>query len=224
MLKNGIKLYIIDKLKSTSFAKYISLHRFRKRWRKNNIHNFTTVGSYFFNTNKVIVGEGSYGSLNIMQFASTCSSIFIGNYCSIAPEVYFLADGEHRHDLISTYPFVSRYFDTDEDKNSKGNIVVKDDVWIGFRVTILSGVTIGQGAIIAAGSVVTKDIPPYAIVGGVPAKVIKYRFSKEIIEKLLLVADYKNLDLAKIEKNKSLLYSQISQDNISDVLRVFSRD
>lgn len=67
---------------------------------------------------------------------------------------------------------------------SKGDIVVKDDVWIGYGSIILSGVHIGQGAVIAAGSVVSHDVPPYAIVGGVPARLIKYRFSEEMTKKL----------------------------------------
>ena len=70
---------------------------------------------------------------------------------------------------------------------SKGDITLGDDVWVGANVTICSGVTIGQGAVIAAGAVVTKDVEPYTIVGGVPARIIRYRFSQEIIKRLLTV-------------------------------------
>lgn len=94
---------------------------------------------------------------------------------------------------------------------SKGNIIVDDDVWIGFRSTILSGVHIGQGAIVAAGSVVTKDVPPYAIVGGVPAKVLKYRFSHELIAELLKV-DYGKLTEAMIREHIDDLYSKLKQN------------
>lgn len=69
----------------------------------------------------------------------------------------------------------------------KGNIDVEDDVWIGLNATICAGVHIGQGAVIAAGAVVTDNVPPYAIVGGVPAKIIKYRFTKELIQELLQI-------------------------------------
>ena len=88
---------------------------------------------------------------------------------------------------------------------SKGDIIVENDVWIGYRATILSGVNIGQGAIIAAGSVVTKDVPPYAIVGGVPAKVIKYRFPPEMIGELLKV-DYSQLSEEMVREHIDELY------------------
>ena len=78
---------------------------------------------------------------------------------------------------------------------SKGDISVGDDVWIGYRAIILSNVNIGKGAVIAAGAVVTKDVPPYAIVGGMPAKIIRYRFPEKIRNQLL------NLDLSKISEN-----------------------
>ncbi|MGN9105593.1 DapH/DapD/GlmU-related protein [Oliverpabstia intestinalis] len=88
---------------------------------------------------------------------------------------------------------------------AKGDIRVDDDVWIGYGASIMSGVHIGQGAVVAAGAVVTKDVPPYAIVGGVPAKVIKYRFEPEMIEELLKV-DYSELTKEDIEKHIDDLY------------------
>ena len=72
---------------------------------------------------------------------------------------------------------------------TNGDIVVGDDVWVGQRAIIMSGVNIGQGAVIGAGAIVTKNVPPYAIVGGIPAKVIRYRFSEELIQELLKI-DY----------------------------------
>lgn len=94
------------------------------------------------------------------------------------------------------------------DAISKGDIIVDDDVWIGYGAIILSGVHISQGAIIAAGAVVTKDVPPYAIVGGVPANILKYRFSKEIIQELLKI-DYEHLNPQIILKNKKIVYQKI---------------
>ncbi|MBK7803608.1 MAG: CatB-related O-acetyltransferase [Chloracidobacterium sp.] len=88
---------------------------------------------------------------------------------------------------------------------SKGPILIKDDVWIGTRATIMSGLTIGQGAIVAAGSVVVKDVPPYSIVAGTPAKVIKYRFDEQTIRSLLAVIDYSKLDDHDVEMNLQLL-------------------
>lgn len=112
------------------------------------------------------------------------SKLKIGNFCSIAPEVAFILSADHYINQFSTYPFKSKVFDQGDEGVSKGDIIIEDDVWIGFRSTILSGVTIGQGAIVGAGSVVTKSVPPYAIVGGVPAKVISYRFETEIREEM----------------------------------------
>jgi serine acetyltransferase len=101
---------------------------------------------------------------------------------------------------------------------SKGDIIIKDDVWIGANAIILSGVTIGQGALIGAGAVVTKDVPPYAIVGGNPAKVIKYRFSEKVIKKLLEF-DFSKLDQNKIKTNIEALYKNITDENVDDVLK-----
>ena len=103
--------------------------------------------------------------------------------------------GEHSITGIMTYPLID---DVKINSRSKGDIIVADDVWIGYGATIMSGVHIGQGAVVAADAVVTKDVPPYAIVGGVPAKVIKYRFEPEMIEELLKV-DYSKL--TKISRN-----------------------
>jgi len=111
----------------------------------------------------------------------------IGKFCSLAEEVVFILGGEHRADWITTYPF-NALFDEGAHitghPSSKGDIVVGNDVWIGYQSCILSGVTIGNGAIIGAKSVVTKDVPPYAIVAGNPAKFIRYRFPQETIDKL----------------------------------------
>ena len=121
------------------------------------------------------------------------ASLTIGKYCSIARDVMMIL-GKHRIDTISTYPFktLSKFWpEADrsiEDHSTKGDIIIGNDVWIGARANILSGVTIGSGAIIAAASVVTKDVPPYAIVAGNPARIIKYRFPEKTIQRLLSVA------------------------------------
>ena len=96
----------------------------------------------------------------------------------------------HRMDWVSTFPF---YFQANIFKSSKnayekvGDTVIGDDVWIGSEAMIMAGVTIGSGAVVAARAVVTKDVPPYAVVGGNPAQVIKYRFDEETIAKLLML-------------------------------------
>ena len=110
----------------------------------------------------------------------------IGKYCSIGFGVS-IGPGEHHVHRITTFPISSRTFyryDAGEFVD-KGLTVVGNDVWIGNHATILQGIKIGDGAVIAAGAVVTKDVPPYAIMAGVPAKIIRYRFDEKIIEKLL---------------------------------------
>lgn len=101
--------------------------------------------------------------------------LFIGNFVCIAPEVVILMGGNstHRMDWISLYPFVSC---VNEAYQHRGDTVLGDGCWIGMRAMIMPGVTIGEGAVVAAGAVVTKDVPPYAVVGGNPATFIKYRF------------------------------------------------
>jgi len=125
-------------------------------------------------------------------------------------DVLFLLGGNHNIETFSTYPFKVMILGEKKEAWSKGPIIVEDDVWIGTRAMILSGVRIGQGAIIAAGAVVTKDVPPYSIVGGNPAKIIKYRFYKNLID-LIKTKDIKLiLKEENIIKNIEDLYSPLN--------------
>ena len=118
-----------------------------------------------------------------------------------------MAGGNHSIDWISTYPFKNRWkIDSLKDchyQGSKGDIEIGHDVWIAHGATILSGVKIGHGAVVGAMSVVTKDIPPYAIVGGNPARILKYRFDKQQIAKLLQI-EWWGWSEAKIFENNKL--------------------
>jgi acetyltransferase-like isoleucine patch superfamily enzyme len=163
----------------------------KKAWRKKNRHN-ETIADNMFRINRVTVGKKTYGTLNVTDLSPLDTMLKIGSYCSISSGVQFLLGGEHQIDSISTYPFKAKCFGYKYEAGSKGDIVVGDDVWIGTNAIICSGVKIGQGAIIAAGAVITKEVPPYAVIGGNPAKVIKYRFSQDIIAKLL------SIDLIKV--------------------------
>lgn len=183
------------------------LHRFQIDWRKHNGENDTTANN-IFDPNIVDVGRASYGELNIISFASK-SHLHIGSFVSIAQEVAFILDAEHYTSHISTYPYKVKYLGVEkEEAFSKGDIFIDDDVWIGYRSTIMSGIHVGRGAVIAAGSVVTKDVPPYAIVGGVPAKVIRYRFDNETREFASRV-DYNKFDKEFVRENLDLLYKEI---------------
>lgn len=108
----------------------------------------------------------------------------IGSYVCIASDVIILMGGNHNHqsNSISVYPFEE---ELKQSYQAKGDTVIKSDVWLGMKALIMPGVTIGEGAIVAAGSVVTKDVPAYCVVGGNPARVIKKRFSEREIHLLL---------------------------------------
>ncbi len=178
-------------------------------WRLHNRHNFTSVNSVF-DQDKVRVGRGTYGYINVIDFNSKdIGKIEIGNWCSIADNTVFILSGEHATDKISTYPFKTYIMGEVCEAVSKGDITICDDVWIGYGCRILSGIRVGQGAVIAAASVVTKDIPPYAIAGGTPAKVIRYRFAPEIIHKLEQV-DFSGLDENMVRRYIDELYGDVT--------------
>jgi acetyltransferase-like isoleucine patch superfamily enzyme len=141
------------------------------------------------NEGLVTFGAGTYGHPRVLYFEGDTASVRIGKYCSISSDVTLIPGGNHRVDWASTYPFRVRYglkgAGTDGHPVAKGDIVVGNDVWIGHGSTIMSGVQIGDGAVIAACSLVTKDVPSYAIVGGNPAKVIGQRFNADQQQALL---------------------------------------
>lgn len=140
--------------------------------------------------------------------------LIIGKFCSIACGAKFLfTSGNHSLKSLSTYTFPIFFDEWGLDvKNirdawdNKGDIVIGNDVWIGYEAVIMSGVKIGDGAIIGTRAVVTKDVPPYAIVGGVPAKLIRRRFDDETIEKLLALRWW-NWDDEKIKRNIAAIQS-----------------
>lgn len=191
-----------------NLKKWFSLKVQQKKWRRLNKHNFTSLG-HICDFNKVHVGAYSYGTLNIYMSHCENEGLSIGNFCSIASSTIFLLAGEHKTSTLMTYPFKQKLLSKEIETVSKGKIIIHDDVWIGENALIMSGVTIGQGAIVAAGAVVTKDIPPYAIVGGVPAKIIKYRFTPEIIKELLNL-DYSQLTPEMINNHIDQLYEDLT--------------
>lgn len=135
----------------------------------------------------------------------------IGSFCSIGSGAVFVMAGNqgHRFDWASTYPFhyMPDFSEAPDGWVPKGDTVVGNDVWIGTEAMIMPGVTIGDGAVIGARSLVTRDVPPYAIVGGTPAKVLRYRFSdQEII--LLLEFRWWEKDDESIRRNQRLLCSR----------------
>ncbi|WP_210443794.1 CatB-related O-acetyltransferase, partial [Vibrio crassostreae] len=110
--------------------------------------------------------------------------LYIGDYVCIGAEVVILMGGNHTHrvDWFSLYPFMDVI---DDAYIGKGDTHIEDGVWLGMRAMVMPGVTIGEGAVVAANSVVTKDVAPYSIVGGSPTKVVKYRFDESVIDELI---------------------------------------
>lgn len=150
-------------------------------------------------------GSFSYGRPIIYSWGIT--EVDIGKFCSMSTGINIVG-GEHNINWVSTFPLRERFRLSGRGKDghpkTKGPISIGNDVWIGMGVTILSGVKIGDGSVIAAQSVVTKDVPPYAIVAGNPAQVVKYRFDQETIQALLRI-QWWNWGLSKIIENVSLL-------------------
>lgn len=196
------------------FNQFINLFKlilFKREWRKINKHNQTTI-SRIVEPTRITVGRHTYGRLNISVFDHSNEKILtIGSFCSIAGNVQFICGGNHYQNRFLNFPIEKKFFDKTE-ALSKGEIVIGDDVWIGTNALILSGVTVGQGAIIAAGAVVSKDVPAYSVVAGIPAKVIKYRFTDNMIKKLLEV-NLSEIDESYIKKNYSLFVNELN-DNI----------
>jgi chloramphenicol O-acetyltransferase type B len=154
------------------------------------------------------IGRGTYGDANILTWGE--GAVFkIGAFCSIAAGVKIFLGGEHRVDWVTTYPF-NRLWESGEGipghPRTKGDVVIGNDVWIGTEAIIMSGVTIGDGAVVAARSVVTKDIEPYAIYAGNPARLIKKRFDEETIRSLREIAWWRFRD-EEIERLLPLMLS-----------------
>lgn len=166
----------------------------------------------------IVVGKYTYGEPQVPSYDRQGHILKIGSFCSIAQEVLILLGGNHSLDWVTTFPFEKEpeVFTNRPDKlyeASKGDVIIGNDVWIGRRVIILSGLNIGDGAIIAAGSVVTKDVMPYTIVGGNPAKFIRKRFDDTTISALLKIKWWDWED-EKINSN----LNEICSSNVEDFI------
>ena len=172
----------------------------------------SVLNSQIDKTAKIYSGTEFYDSTigrhSYIGYDSEVHSCDIGSFCSIA-NGFVVGGAKHPLDWVSSSPI---FYNVGGGKRT----TIGHDVWIGNRVTIMQGVTIGTGVAIGAGAIVTKDVPPYAVVAGCPAKVIKYRFDEETIQKLM-VSEWWNLDDAVL-KEKARLVS-----NPQEFLRSFSK-
>jgi virginiamycin A acetyltransferase len=186
-------------------------------------HNEVVFLKNFVKAKNIIVGDYTYfdgkrhgpekfEEYNVLyNYDFSKVKLVIGKFCAIAAETRFIMTGDHKLDAISTYPFPifqqgwEKAFSFD-DVPVKGDIIVGNDVWFGYGCLIKGAVTIGDGAIIAAGAVVVKDVPPYSIVAGNPAKVVKMRFDDATIKRLLQIAWW-DWDIDKINRHLKLICS-----------------
>lgn len=167
-----------------------------------------------FKDKKYKIGDYTYGNPSVL-FENEDANLTIGKFCSIADNVTIFLGGNHRTDWITTYPFnvLNSYFPEvshiDGHPATKGGVIIGNDVWVGMNVVIMSGVSVGDGAVIAAGSVVSKNIGDYEIWGGSPSRLLKKRFSEETIKELQELKWW-DWEISVIKERISLLCS----DNI----------
>ena len=193
--------YVLRKIRGTKKIPKCVLKKSYKKYGR-----LDSLGRYFFDKYTGIpVGRYTYG----YQYLDNDNVKRIGAFCSIA-EGQLIVPNDHRLDWITTSPIASLkdFSFADEDymnnyiSSEDRNIIIGNDVWIGARCIIFEGVTIGDGAVIAAGSIVRKDVPPYAIVGGID-RILKYRFKQETIDELLQIKWW-DWDDDKIRSNMHL--------------------
>ena len=188
---------------------------------ENNVNKNGFVGE-----SRIFVGRYTYGfeNISIRQWGEG-AGLTIGAFCSISSGIIIFLGGNHRTDWTTTFPFGHIFVDElgGQDikghPSTRGDVLIGNDVWIGHGATIMSGINIGDGAVIAANSTVIKDVLPYQIVGGNPAKLIKMRFDDDIIDSLL---DLKWWNLP-IEKIKKLIYFLSNKPTLRDLLDVRQR-
>lgn len=198
----------------THDEKYNSLIELRDSLRKRNVYKCYQ---------NVVIGDYTYfTSLRVWAYSEN-EHLTIGKFCSIGDNVQIMLGGEHRTDWVTTYPFnalmTDVYGDIEGHPKSKGDVIIGNDVWIGNDAKIMSGVKIGDGAVIGANAIVTHDVQPYTIVGGVPAKEIRKRFSDAAIRELLRISWW-NWDEDRLAEFIPVLQSE----NIIDFIKQNKED
>ena len=168
---------------------------------------------------KYEIGDWTYGHPKVLDWG-TGAALSIGRFCSIAGGVTIFVDGEHHTEWVSTFPFSDLV--SDEKHNapwvaSRGDVIVGNDVWICEGAVILSGVRIGNGGVVGARSLVTKEVPPYAVVGGNPARILHFRFSVEQIAQLQEIA-WREWPIERVREAIPLLCSSSIEEFISKYL------
>lgn len=185
------------------------------------INNVSRTG--LIGKSPISLGRYTYGFENVqIRQWNEGASLTIGSFCSIASNITIYLGGNHRTDWITTFPFGHIFRDElggDEIQghpSTNGNVIIGNDVWIGSNVTIMSGITIGDGAVLATNGVVTRDVSPYEVVGGNPARHIKFRFDSDLIE-VLTTLKWWDLPIEVIKEVSPLLCSRPSEGIIRHI-------
>lgn len=227
---HSIKKWLFNKLKSALLSQNYQTTNTRLKIGS----GCKCYGNYFNGTIQVgdhaqVVRSELHGTINIGKFTSLNGpnldiyagngSVSIGNFCSIARNVSFQVDS-HNYQKLTTYLIFKNVFQEENTSEviSPGSINIGHDVWIGSHAIILGNITIGNGAVVAANSVVNKDVPPFAIVAGSPARIIKFRFDESTIEQINKLAWW-DWSLDQLRRNKNLFMDHISQKDLLDVLK-----
>ncbi len=213
--------YLLERIQNRKKYRY-----FLKKWIRINSNNFV-IPKNIIDLSRVSIGSYSYGSLELIAYNKKNQNdiLKIGNFVSISTDVKFYLDEHHQSKTFTTFPLKSIFYgiQSPDDAVSKGSIIIDDEVWIGANSTIMSGVHIGRGAIVAMGSVVVSDVPPYSIVGGVPSKIIKMRFDLDLIDRLMTI---KLIDIPKnvIKNNMEIFYKNIDLEVIQELEEILKQD
>ena len=171
----------------------------------------------------VTVGQYTYGAEQMFPHVwDSETRLSIGSYCSIADNVHVFLGGNHPMDWISTFPFgreVMQAMGAEASSVTNGDIVIGSDVWIGSHASIMSGVTIGSGAVLGAYSHVVRDVEPYSVVGGNPARHLRHRFTPEVVDRLVSIAWW-DWPSTVVFDNRSLLSEVPSAASLDEMERV----
>lgn len=217
--------FLRDRLAASRNAKKTPQTRFAESWLAENKHNGTCPVS-IFPKDVVQVGNHSYGELNVLYYKHQTDRerLVIGNFVSISTDVKFILDGNHQSRTFTTFPLRSMFLGGvfPEDSMSKGSITVEDEVWIGNRATILSGVKLGKGSIIAAGALVTEDVAPYSIVAGVPARHLRFRIPETLIPSMLPLR-LDDLPREIILAHLDLFYRELDEATANQLVALFGQ-
>lgn len=184
LIKMYLQLSFLVRVLGSKILRLIELVNLKADWALKYPNNKTYPVRYF-PIDLVTIGDYSYGPIDVYTYGAKGEGLEVGKFCSIAKDVKFVLGGNHKTNCLMTFPVKNKFGKEKENESlTKGKIVLEDDVWIGVGSTILSGVRLGEGCVVAAGSVVTKSFPSYAIIGGNPARIIKMRFDEKVLNKL----------------------------------------